>query len=310
MIKYVAKRLLLTIPVLLGAVFLVFAIMSLTPGDPGSLILGMTAKPEDIAKLNAEFGYDQPFMMRFFNYIKDIALHFDFGNSYRTRTPVFDEILSRFPNTLALALGSIALSSILGISLGVISAVRQYSFSDGFLTVVAMFFAAIPGFWLGLMLMLMFSLHLGWLPASGIGSWRHFVLPVMTLALGGAAGLLRLTRSTMLETVRQDYIRTARSKGATEGMVIWRHALKNALLPVITSLGMNFGASLGGAIIIETVFGMPGLGTHIVNAIRQKDVPVVMGSTLFLAALFCLIMLAVDILYGFIDPRIRSRFEK
>ncbi len=310
MIKYVAKRLLLTIPVLLGAVFLVFAIMSLTPGDPGSLILGMTAKPEDIAKLNAEFGYDQPFMLRFFNYIKDIVLHFDFGDSYRTRTPVFNEILSRFPNTLALALGSIALSSILGISLGVISAVRQYSFSDGFLTVVAMFFAAIPGFWLGLMLMLLFSLHLGWLPTSGIGSWRHFVLPVMTLALGGAAGLLRLTRSTMLETVRQDYIRTARSKGATEGMVIWRHALKNALLPVITSLGMNFGASLGGAIIIETVFGMPGLGTHIVNAIRQKDVPVVMGSTLFLAALFCLIMLAVDILYGFIDPRIRSRFEK
>ncbi|MGI5899606.1 MAG: ABC transporter permease [Christensenellales bacterium] len=310
MIKYVAKRLLLTIPVLLGAVFLVFAIMSMTPGDPGSLILGITAKPEDIAKLNAEFGYDQPFMVRFFNYIKDILLHFDFGTSYRTRTPVFNEILARFPNTLALALGSIALSSILGISLGVISAVRQYSFADSFLTVIAMFFAAIPGFWLGLMLMLLFALHLGWLPASGIGSWRHFVLPVMTLAFGGAAGLLRLTRSTMLETVRQDYIRTARSKGATEGMVIWRHALKNALLPVITSLGMNFGASLGGAIIIETVFGMPGLGTHIVNAIRQKDVPVVMGSTLFLAALFCLIMLAVDILYGFIDPRIRSRFEK
>ncbi len=310
MIKYVAKRLLLTIPVLVGAVFLVFAIMSLTPGDPGTLILGMTAKPEAIAQLNHEFGYDQPFLMRFFNYIKDIVVRFDFGDSYRTRTPVFTEILARFPNTLLLALGSIALSSILGISLGVVSAVRQYSFVDGFMTVVAMFFAAIPGFWLGLMLMLLFSLQLGWLPTSGVDSWRHYVLPVLTLALGGAAGLLRLTRSTMLETVRQDYIRTARSKGAGESRVIWRHALKNALLPVVTSLGMNFGASLGGAIIIETVFGMPGLGTHIVNAIRQKDVPVVMGSTLFLAALFCLIMLAVDILYGFIDPRIRSRFAK
>lgn len=307
--KYILKRLLLTIPVLLGAVFIVFSIMSLTPGDPGTLILGVTAKPEDIAALNAEFGYDQPFVIRFFNYIKDIVLHFDFGNSYRTRTPVFTEILARFPTTFKLALFSMALSSIIGIALGILSAVRQYSFTDSFLTVIAMFFAAIPGFWLGLMLMLLFSLKLGWLPASGIETWKHFVLPTVTLSLGGAAGLLRLTRSTMLETIRQDYIRTARAKGAGERTVIWRHALKNALLPVITSLGMNFGSSLGGAIIIETVFGMPGLGTHIVNAIRQKDVPVVLASTLFLAVLFCLIMLIVDILYAFIDPRIRSKMS-
>jgi len=270
----------------------------------------MTAKPEDIAALNADFGYDQPFLIRFFNYIRDIVLRFDFGTSYRTRTPVFNEIFARFPNTFKLALGSMIISSILGISLGILSAVKQYSFVDSALTVVAMFFAAIPGFWLGLMLMLVFSLYLGWLPASGASSWRHFILPIATLALGGSAGLLRLTRSTMLETIRQDYIRTARAKGASERTVVWRHALKNALLPVVTSLGMNFGASLGGAIIAETVFGIPGLGIHIVTAIRQKDVPVVMGSTLFLAILFCLIMLAVDILYAFIDPRIRSRYSK
>jgi len=310
MLRYILKRLLLTIPVLLGTIFIVYSIMALTPGDPGTLILGMTARQEDIAALNAEFGYDQPFLLRFVNYLKDILLHFDFGNSYRTRTPVFNEILARFPNTFTLALTSMAVSSVLGVSLGILSAVRQYSYIDSALTVVAMFFAAIPGFWLGLMLMLLFALKLKWLPVSGIESWRHFILPTVTLSMGGLAGLLRLTRSTMLETIRQDYIRTARAKGTGESAVIWRHALRNALLPVITSLGMNFGASLGGAIIVETVFGMPGLGTHIVTAIRQKDVPVVLGCTLFLAILFCLVMLAVDILYAFIDPRVRSRFMK
>ncbi|MDD4657770.1 MAG: ABC transporter permease [Eubacteriales bacterium] len=310
MYKYVIKRLLLMIPVLLCAIFLVFAIMSLTPGDPGSLILGMTAKQEDIDQLNHEFGYDKPFLIRFADYVKNIVLRFDFGNSYRTRTPVFKEIAARFPNTLKLAVGSIILSSILGISLGILSAVKQYSFIDNLFTMIAMFFAAVPGFWFGLMLMLLFSLRLGWLPPNGVESWRHFVLPTITLAVGGAAGLLRLTRSTMLETIRQDYIRTARSKGASERAVIWKHALKNALLPVITSLGMNFGASLGGAIIIETVFAMPGLGTHIVNAIRQKDIPVVLASTLLLATLFCVIMLIVDIVYAFLDPRIKAKYSK
>lgn len=307
---FIIKRLLLTLLVLLGVTFLVFTIMSMTPGDPGTLILGITAKPEDIARLNHEFGYDQPFLIRFFNYVKAIILRFDFGESYRTRTLVFTEILVRFPNTLKLAIVSMILSSIIGISLGILSAVRQYSVIDSSLTVIAMFFACIPGFWLGLTLMLIFSVRLGWLPVSGIDSWKHYILPAATLVLGGSAGLLRLTRSTMLETIRQDYIRTARSKGAGERAVIWRHALKNALLPVITSMGMSFGASLGGAIIVETVFAIPGLGTHIVTAIRQKDMPVVLACTLFLAIMFCLIMLAVDILYAFIDPRVRARLAK
>jgi peptide/nickel transport system permease protein len=310
MFKYVTHRLLLTIPVLIGSVFLVFAIMSLTPGDPGTLILGMTADKQDIARLNAELGYDLPFFIRFFNYVKDIVLHFDFGISYRTQTPVFNEILSRFPTTVILAILSIIVSSIIGITLGIISAVKQYSYIDSFFTVLAMFFAAIPGFWFGLMLMLLFSLKLGWLPSNGVDSWKSFILPTITLSVGTAAGLLRLTRSTMLETIRQDYIRTARAKGASEQSVIVTHALKNALLPVITSLGMTFGASLGGAIITETVFGMPGLGMHIVNAIRQKDVPVVLASTLLLAFSFSIIMLIIDILYAFIDPRIKSKYAK
>ena len=310
MSKYVIKRLLYMIPVLLGVSFLVFTILSLTPGDPGSIILGITARPEDIAALNAEFGYDQPFFTRFFNYIGDIVFHFDLGTSYSTRQPVLHDILARFPNTFILAVLSMCLSSILGMSMGIFSAVRQYSKMDHVCVVVALVFASMPSFWLGLMLMTLFSLKLGLLPSFGAGSFRHFILPTLTVALPAAAGTLRLTRSTMLETIRQEYIRTAKAKGASNRRVIWKHALRNALLPVITSLGGGFGASLGGAIIAETVFAMPGMGTLMTTAIRQKDVPMVMGATLFLAVLFSLIILLVDILYAFIDPRIKAKYQK
>lgn len=310
MYKYVIKRLLFTIPVLFGAIFLVFSIMYLTPGDPGTLILGITAKQADIDALNHELGVDQPFFTQFFNYIKDMVVSFDFGESYRTRQPVFDEILARFPTTFWLALLSMIFSSIIGIILGIISAVKQYSVLDNVCTTVAMLLSAIPGFWLGLMLMLVFSLELGLLPSNGIDTWAGYVLPVATLTLTSAASQMRLTRSSMLETIRSDYIRTARSKGAPEKVVIYKHALKNALLPVITSMGMTFGAGLGGAVIVETVFGMPGVGMLIVNSIRQKDTPTVMAATLFLAFLFCLVMLIVDILYAYIDPRIKARYQK
>ena len=309
MYKYVLKRLLYMIPVVLGVAFLVFVILSLTPGDPGSIILGITADPEDIAALNAEFGYDQPFLIRFINYIGDIVLHFDLGTSYQSRQPVINDIIARFPNTLVLAVLSMAAASIIGISLGIISAVRQYSVLDHTCVVVAMIFASIPGFWLGLMLLLLFSLKLGWLPSYGAGSLKHFILPTITVCMSSEASLLRLTRSAMLETIRQEYIRTARAKGASQKRIIWKHALRNAMLPVVTTLGTSFGASLGGAIIAETVFAMPGIGTLITTAIRQKDIPVVMGATLFLAVLFSLIILIVDILYAFIDPRIKAKYQ-
>ncbi|MBQ8074973.1 MAG: ABC transporter permease [Oscillospiraceae bacterium] len=307
--KYILKRILYMIPVLLGVAFLVFAILALTPGDPGSIILGITAKQEDIAALNAQFGYDKPFLIRFFNYIKDLVFHFDLGTSYSRRQPVVNDIIARFPNTLRLALMSMALSAFIGVSLGILSAVRQYSTLDHILVVVALVFASIPGFWLALMLLMFFSLHLKWLPSFGADTFKHFILPTVTVSLTSAAGLLRLTRASMLETVRQEYIRTARAKGAGEKVVIWRHALRNALIPVITTMGTSFGASLGGAIIAETVFAMPGMGTLLTSAIRQKDVPVVMGATLFLALLFSLVVLVVDILYAFIDPRIRAKYE-
>lgn len=310
MARFVLKRLLYMIPVLFGVAFLVFAILSLTPGTPGSIILGITASKEDIAALNAEFGYDQPFLTRFFRYIGDIIFHQDLGNSYQSRQPVINDIMARFPNTLLLTILSMSLSAVVGITMGIISAVRQYSVLDHICVIVALVFASIPGFWLGLMLMLVFSLRLGWLPSYGAESLRNFILPTLTISLSSSASLLRLTRSAMLETIRQEYIRTAKAKGASENQIIIKHALRNALLPVVTTLGTGFGASLGGAIIAETVFAMPGMGTLITTAIRQKDIPVVMGSTLFLAFLFSLIILFVDVLYAFIDPRIKAKYQR
>ncbi|OLA62621.1 MAG: peptide ABC transporter permease [Roseburia sp. CAG:10041_57] len=308
--KFILKRLLYMIPVLLGVAFLVFAILSLTPGDPGTIILGITAKPEDIASLNEQFGYNKPFLIRFFSYIKDIVLHFNLGVSYQTREPVINDIMAKFPNTLKLTIFSMSLSAIIGISFGIISAVKQYSALDHICVVTALVFACIPGFWLGLMLMMLFSLKLGWLPSYGAESLKNFILPTLTVSMTSAAGLLRLTRSAMLETIRQEYIRTAKAKGASKKRIIIKHALRNALMPVVTTLGTSFGASLGGAIIAETVFAMPGMGTLITTTIRQKDIPMVMGSTLFLAVLFSLIILLVDILYAVIDPRIMDKYKK
>ena len=308
--KFILKRLLYMIPVLLGVAFLVFAILSLTPGDPGTIILGITAKPEDIASLNEQFGYNKPFLIRFFSYIKDIVLHFNLGVSYQTREPVINDIMAKFPNTLKLTIFSMSLSAIIGISFGIISAVKQYSALDHICVVTALVFACIPGFWLGLMLMMLFSLKLGWLPSYGAERLKNFILPTLTVSMTSAAGLLRLTRSAMLETIRQEYIRTAKAKGASKKRIIIKHALRNALMPVVTTLGTSFGASLGGAIIAETVFAMPGMGTLITTAIRQKDFPMVMGSTLFLAVLFSLIILLVDILYAVIDPRIMDKYKK
>lgn len=305
--KYVLKRLFLLIPTLLGVIMIVFFIMELIPGTPGRAILGVFAPQEAVDFLNEELGYNRPYLVRFFEYVFNVARG-DFGNSYITRQPIASEIFSRFPTTLILAILSIVTSAMLGIPIGILSAVKQYSAFDIISTATALFLSAIPGFWLGLMLIIHFSLNLGMFPSSGIGSPMHYILPTITLALPGIAGLLRMTRTTMLETIRQDYIRTARAKGATENSVVFDHALKNAMLPVITSLGMRFGSLLGGTILTEAVFSLPGLGTLMISAIRQKDVPQVMGSVIFLSILFSLIMLIVDLIYAYIDPRIKAKY--
>lgn len=309
MYRYVLKRLGLIIPTIMVVIFVVFYVLSITPGDPVRIILGPDAPQEDVERLTEELGLNDNFMVRYVRYIKDVV-GLDFGKSYRSGKPVFQEILPKFPTTFILAVLSVSMAAILGIPLGVISAIKQHSSLDAALTVGSLVMASIPGFWLALMLQLIFSLWLGILPSSGIGSLAHFIMPVLTLCIPSAAYIARMTRNQMLETMRQDYIRTARAKGANYQVVIWEHALKNALLPIITILGMNFAGSLGGAMITEIVFGLPGIGNAIVNALQLKDIPMVMGSTIFLSTLFMLIMIVVDLIYAYIDPRIKAQFTK
>ena len=310
MSKYVLFRLVLLIPIILGVSFVVFSIMALTPSDPARMILGERAEEEAIKQLNEELGFYDPFLVRYARFIKNAVTKFDFGTSYLTKEPVMKEVVDRFPNTLLLAMLSVVVSALIGIPLGILSAVKQYSIADGVASVTAMFFAAVPGFWLAMMSMLIFSLWLGIFPASGVGTWKHYVMPVMTSTIPAAAQLLRLTRSTMLETIRQDYIRTARAKGASEQRVIFSHALKNALLPLITILGINFGKQLSGVIVVESIFSIPGLGQLLVTSIKNKDIPQVMACTLFMALLFCIIILIVDLLYAFVDPRIKAKYAR
>ena len=309
MIKYVFKRLLLMIPVLLGVSLIVFTIISLRPGDPATVILGTDAPKEAIDALNHELGFDQPLPVRYLDYITS-ALQGDFGNSYRTGQPVFDEIFSRFPNTLKLALCAIVLSVLIGVPIGILSAIKQYSILDYISTVSAMFLASVPQFWLGLMAILIFAVNLGVLPATGNDTWLSYIMPTMAMALPCAAKNLRLTRSSMLEIIRQDYIRTAKAKGAPPRTIIWKHALRNAMMPIVTNVGVNFGQLLGGMVVIESVFGMQGIGTLTITAIRMKDIPQVTASVIFLAFIYSAVMLVIDLAYAFIDPRIKARYVK
>ena len=306
--KYVLKRILLLIPVLLGVSLLVFAIMSLTPGDPAQLILGENAPKEAVLKLREEMGLNDPFFMQYFRFVKN-AIMGDFGRSYTTGREVFGEIFARFPNTLILAVIGIIISVCIGIPIGIISATRQYSFLDSFSMVIALLGVSMPVFWLGLMLILTFSVKLGWLPSGGIDGLKSIILPAVTLGVGSAAIITRMTRSSMLEVIRQDYIRTARAKGVAEKVVINKHALKNALIPIITVVGLQFGHLLGGAVLTESVYSWPGVGRLMVDAIRQKDTPTVLAAVVFLAAAFSVVNLLVDILYAYVDPRIKSQYK-
>lgn len=307
--KFILKRLLLMIPILLGVAFIIFSIMSLTPGDPGTLLLGMDAEPEAIRALNEKLGYYDPFFVKFFDYLKGVLVG-DFGTSYRTGYPVFEEIFPKLPATITLVLFANAISLLIGIPLGILSAVKQYSLADILTTAFSLLLASIPAFWLGFMAILTFSLKLKYLPSSGIDSWKGFIMPCAIMGLAGAAGLARLVRSMMLEVIRQDYIRTARAKGVYERFVIFKHALRNALIPIVTVVGMGFARGLGGSLIIETVFGISGIGTAMIIAITTKDIPVAMAGVLMLASIFSVTNLLVDITYGFLDPRIKSQYAK
>ncbi len=307
--KFVLKRLLALIPTILIIVFVVYFIMDLTPSDPGHLILGQMASDEAVAAKNAELGYNDPFIVRYVRYIWALC-HGDLGTSWMTGKSVFESVMARFPVTITLAAGSVVLGVVFGILLGVLAAVKQYTFWDIAGTTLAMILASFPAFWIGMMLIIVFSLKLGWLPSYGTGSISHYILPWITTAGGFVASQLRMTRTSLLESIRMDYVRTARAKGQKESIVIFRHALRNALMPVITIVGMNFGTMLGGTVTIETVFTLNGVGTLLLTSIRSKDVPVVVGCIVILAVCYTLVMLVVDILYGFIDPQIKARYLK
>ena len=308
MTKYVIKRLLGMIPMLVMIILIVFFILNITPGNPAVIILGKDAAPEAIAALEEELGLNNPFFERYVDYLKGV-LQLDFGESYRSGKPVFDVLLPKFPTTLKLAILSVIATALLGIPLGIISAVRQYSKLDIGLTVSSLVLASVPGFWLSLMMILFFSVLLGILPSTGYTTWQHYVMPVLSISVPAAAYQARITRNQMLETMRQDYIRTAKAKGADKQRIIWKHALKNTLMPVVTTLGMRFATMLGGSMITELIYGLPGIGNEILNAITMKDTPVILGSTIFLGALFLIIMLMVDIIYAYIDPRTRAQFK-
>lgn len=308
--KYILKRILLMIPVLLGVTIFIFFVMELSPGDPASTILGSGATQEAIDKLNHELGYDRGMFERLGSYLLNVFTRLDFGESYRTRQPVINAILPCIPVSLRTALFAITFAALVGIPVGVLSAVKQYSLLDTIPTVFSLFLSALPGFWLGMMLLYYFSLKLGWLPSYGIDSWKCFILPTISLGLPYAAQEMRFTRSSMLDTIRADYVRTARAKGAAERRVIWKHALKNALLPVITVTGNNFAAMVGGAVVTENLYTIPGLGSLLVTSIKIKDVPTVMGCTLILAAVCSIVLLLVDLLYAYVDPRIKAKYSK
>lgn len=307
--RYILKRVLIMIPTLLVVIFIVLFLMNLTPGSPALIILGQDATPEMVEQLNHELGYDKPFLVRYLRYIVDL-FQGDMGTSYRTGRTVISEIATRLPITVKLSVIVILLSCTIAIPIGTLSAVKQYSAFDTIGRVSAMFLACVPAFWLGMMLILVFSLHLRLLPSNGTGSWIHYILPALTQAIPQSARTMRMTRTSMLETIRSDYIRTAEAKGQVGWKVVLRHALKNALLPVITMVGVDFGFILGGTIVVEQVFSINGIGTLILSAIQGKDIPLVTGCTVVFATLYMLTLLVVDVLYAFIDPRIKARYRR
>jgi peptide/nickel transport system permease protein len=310
--RYILTRLVQIVPVLFGVLLAVFIMLKLTPGDPATAILGVQATPDELARVRHALGLDRPWYAQFGLWLGD-ALRGDLGRSYISKKPVSELILTRLPVTLELTIFSMLLATLVGIPAGIVSAARRYSVLDYSITSFALFGVSMPSFWFAILLILLFSLYLGWLPASGYTPWsrgvaphlQSLLMPGVSLGLFLAGALVRFSRASMVETLVQDYIRTANAKGLSHRVVLLRHALKNALIPTVTVLGIQFGALLGGAVITETIFAFPGVGTMLLVAVNQRDYPVVQGVTLVVALLFTLTNLFVDILYTWINPRIR-----
>lgn len=309
LLRYIIKRLLMLIPVILGVVFIVFFILSISPNDPAANILGEYASKDEIISFRSKYGLDKPFLIQYLSFLKGL-ITFNLGESFRGNVKVFDEIMLRFPATLTLTIISMIVAVIIAIPAGIISAAKQYSAFDNISMVTALLGISIPNFWLGLMLILFFSVKLQWLPSIyQMGNLRSYIMPAIVLGTALSASTARMTRSSMLEVIRQDYMTTARSKGLPEKTVILRHALKNALIPIITVVGLQFAGMLGGSAITEKVFAWPGLGSRIIDAQNDFDIPLILGGVVYIALVISIVNLIVDLLYAVVDPKIRSKYK-
>ncbi len=307
MLAYTVRRLLGLVPVLLGVTFFVFTMLWIAPGDPVVALLGESAQgigTEALAELRRAYGLDRPFLVQFGAYLADVVRG-DLGVSVRSSQTVLSEVTSRFPATLALAGSAMLVAIVVGMFFGILAAVYRRTIVDHVAVVIALLGVSVPVFWSGLVLMLVFALSLGWLPASGFGSWRHLIMPAAAVGFSSAAFIARITRASLIEALRQDYVRTARSKGLAPRVVRLKHALRNALLPVVTVVGLQFGGLLGGAVLTETVFAWPGVGRMLVDAIRSRDMPLVQGTVLFVAVVFIVVNLLVDLSYAALNPKVR-----
>jgi len=302
--RYVLRRLVLALPVLLGVSVAVFLMIELIPGDPATVLAGDTASADQVERIRHELGLDQPLPVQYLRFVERLA-HGSLGESTRTHREVLLEIAERFPYTLALALGAVTLSTVVGVGLGILAAINRGRAGDHVTMGIAIVGLSVPTFLLAIVGIIVFSLALHWLPVTGARTWQSYILPIVALSLHSAAVKARITRSSMLEVLGQEYLRTARAKGLRERLVILRHALKNALIPVTTIVGLQFGALLGGAFIIENIFGWPGVGRLAVQAIFNRDFPLVQGTVLLVAVAYLLSNLVVDVLYAWLDPRIR-----
>lgn len=309
MYRYVIKRLLMLIPITIITSFLVFFIINLAPGDVTGQLTGADATAEEIAALRAELDLDKPIVVRYAKYFSGL-LRGDLGTSYITGKSVYDSYMEKLPATLELAIASIIVSIVISIPLGISSAVHRGSIRDNVGMVAALLGLSMPNFWLGLLLIIVFALNLGWLPSGGSDGFASIILPAITVGTGLTAMLTRTTRSSMLDVIRQDYLRTARAKGVPERLVIRKHALKNALIPIITVIGTQLGSCLGGAILTETVFAWPGVGRLILDAVNSRDTPMVTGCIILKTITISVILLIVDLLYAAVDPRIRAQYAK
>lgn len=303
--KYILKRILILIPTIIGVSFVVFSLLYLSPGDAALASAGPNAPKETVEILRDKMGLNDPFLIQYGRFLKNLIFHFDLGTSYQSKTPVIEKILRVFPNTLKLAGVSLIFAIISGIILGIIAGINKNNIIDSLISFAGMIGLAMPIFWSGLLLIIIFSSKLKLLPASGFSSWRHMILPVLALGLQTSSSIMRMTRSSMIEVLDKDYIRTARAKGLKKSRIIFIHALKNAMIPIITTIGLQAGGLLGGSILTETVFSISGIGRLMVDSVKTRDYPVILGGVMFIAFVYSIISIIVDILYGFLNPQIK-----